>query len=345
MTREISDFSRKLRTLTDRAFAESPGAKVQDLLIAGSFLLRIRFLSASLHQALLPAFSQILSPDDSAGRTADFTIDCWESSSVDLELPPWPFGEGDVQGGVVLPFDGVHGAYFSHESGAMSYLDASSGRGFFWLRHSGDLQGYEKAAPLLQIIHWTLGMRDVHVTHAAAVATETGAALLVGKGGSGKSTSAALCMEAGMHHLCDDYCLLSNKGTASVHPLYGTAKLHPRSLRLAPLRSWSERSAWSSDEKSVVLLPSASFPPAPLRVILLPSVTGSGHASLRRASQGEALRALAPSSLFQLKGGAAASFALFSHLARTLPSYHLDLGSNPETVAGRIREAIETTSP
>ena len=340
MTVRYSDFSQTLGAITDASFPETSGAETVYLKIAGKFSCRIRFFSEPLRRAFLPALTGILSPEP-ASMTPDFTFDCWESALCGFPIPPWPFGDGDVRGGVVHQFDGECGAYFSHESGAFSYLDAGSRRGFFWLRNAEDLQGYEKAAPLLQLLHWALGILGLHVTHAAAVATEKGAALLVGRGGSGKSTSAALCLEAGMRHLCDDYCVLSMDGDPRVHSLFGTAKLHPRSLLLSPLRSWSDRRAWSSDEKTVILLSTDNSPAPRLRVILLPSVTGKGAASLRPASPGESLRSLAPSSLFQLKGGEAASFALYSKLVRTLSSFHLDLGEQPETVAGRIREAIE----
>ena len=341
MTGGPSDFSKTLGRITDASFPETSGANSVRLTIAGKFSCRIRFFSETLRSAFLPALNGILSSGPAEDTPPDFTFDCWESSVCGFPMPPWPFGDGDVRGGVVRQFDGESAAYFSHESGAFSYLDVPSRRGFFWLSKASDLQGYERAAPLLQLFHWALGFRGLHVTHAAAVATEGGAALLVGRGGSGKSTSAALCHEAGMRHLCDDYCVLSMDGDPRVHSLFGTAKLHPRSLLLPPLQSWSARKAWTSDDKAVVLLSTAHAPSPRLKVILLPSVTGRGIASLRPASPGESLRSLAPSSLFQLKGGEASSFALYSRLVRSIPSRHLDLGDHPETVAGRIREAIE----
>ena len=44
--------------------------------------------------------------------------------------------------------------------------------------------------------------------HAAAVGDADGVVLLVGNGGSGKSTTSVVCSQAGLGFLADDFCLL-----------------------------------------------------------------------------------------------------------------------------------------
>ena len=61
-----------------------------------------------------------------------------------------------------------------------------------------------------------LGKHKQQVVHAASVGTKDGAVLIVGKGGSGKSTSALACLNAGMYYLGDDYTLISNDSNPQV---------------------------------------------------------------------------------------------------------------------------------
>ena len=63
--------------------------------------------------------------------------------------------------------------------------------------------------------------------------------LLAGKGGSGKSTTALVCLHSSLVYAGDDYCLLATDDGPYVFSLYSTGKLNPddvyRFSDLAPL--------------------------------------------------------------------------------------------------------------
>jgi len=241
--------------------------------------------------------------------------------------------------------DARFAGHVSQGSGAISFFDAGARAAIYWMADVRRLQGWDRAAPLLQIFQWCFQRSARQITHAAVVGSASGAALLAGKGGSGKSTTAALAHEGGLMHLGDDYCLVADE-PPRVFTFYRSMKLHPHSLRLGPLATRPRETAWAADDKNVLLLEDRDGArELPLKMILLPRVTGTGATKARPASAAEALRALAPSSLFQLPGTTAATFQFFSRLARQLPAFHLDLGADAENVAARVSELLEGAAP
>jgi hypothetical protein len=64
--------------------------------------------------------------------------------------------------------------------------------------------------------------------HGATVARSGEAVVLAGVSGSGKSTTALACLDAGLDFLGDDACLV-DPGERRVYSLYGRAKLEPSS--------------------------------------------------------------------------------------------------------------------
>jgi hypothetical protein len=62
------------------------------------------------------------------------------------------------------------------------------------------------------------------------------------------------------------------------------------------------------------------------------------------AGTGAAVRALAPSTLFQLPGAGFNNFRLIVALTNRLPCFELELGSEPAVVPQSLREFIECLS-
>src|SRR5690606_30759470 len=142
---------------------------------------------------------------------------------------------------------------------------------------------------------WILGAAGAQLAHAAAVATNDGAALLAGAGGSGKSTTAALCLADGFAYLGDDYvAVTSSEGRVDVHTLYATAKPTPDALARLPRFAALVDGPGTTDDKAVALLAPA-FPAAQLpasrqaRAVLLPRVTNARDTHWAPASHAQAL--------------------------------------------------------
>lgn len=192
------------------------------------------------------------------------------------------------------------------------------------------------------ILHWWADQGIYQFIHGGAVGLPTGGVLLAGKGGTGKSTTALACLEAGLLYASDDYCLVRTDPLPFAYSVYNTAKLRgdldlERFPNLAPLVSNQSR---QKDDKAVFFL-EQHFPEKvsrgfPIRAIILPQITDGKESRLRNASAGVAMTALAPSTLLQLPGAGAMEFKTISNLVRKVPAYILELG----TEINRIPDAI-----
>ena len=77
-----------------------------------------------------------------------------------------------------------------------------------------------------------------------------------------------------------------------------------------------------------------------LRAIVLPHVAAATGAPVP-VSPGEALAALAPTTLVQLPGSRAVDGAAMARLAATLPARRVAVGPGPDTVVAVLREILD----
>ena len=163
-------------------------------------------------------------------------------------------------------------AYYPGTSG-LSMLDSESGRGLYWKLDHTHTPYYEVGYPFRTLLHWWLRSRGLQFIHGAAVGTECGGVLLVGKGGAGKSTSAMASILGGLQYAGDDYCVVSLEPYPIVYSLYNTSKLCREDdiARFPGLAQHVSNPVRSADEKALVYLHEL-FPD---RVSLLIAIEGS----------------------------------------------------------------------
>jgi hypothetical protein len=305
--------------------------------------LRMRFAGDGLVAFLTPALAHLRA---SGPEPADLTVCIWDSASTGIPLPgcPWApdgaFGEART---VVDNWQGVEFVAFPHGE-EIDVLDRARGCGFHYLGGAHPTAGPQASLPLLTILDWWLAERDLHCIHAAAVGLESAGVLLAGRGGSGKSTTALACLRSPLRYVADDYCLLSVAGAPRALALYSSGKLAPSQLArmsfLTPPGAPSRR----CDDKEVVFLERAFgaklLPGFPVRAVLAPRITGRAGTSVTALPPGEAMRALAPSSLFQLGGARQRRLHAIAALVRTVPCYRLDLGTDLDAVPGVILDLL-----
>jgi hypothetical protein len=269
---------------------------------------------------------------------ADLTIFVWDGAMIP---PPWSENDygprGEVRGFNTERFCTV----FDHGTGSLSMFDRDRGLAFFWTRTATELPVYETGAPLRTILTWWLEQENRVVIHGGAVAGKHGAALLVGPGGSGKSTTALLCLQAGWKYLADDYCVIEPGDPPRAFSLYNTAKLARRwLLRVPQLQKLGEVNSEMHDDKHLLFLheicPDELICSANGRLLLLPSVSGQTDTTVSSATAGEALRALAPSTIFQGSASGPTTFRLLSKLVEQIPIRRLNLGSELDQVVPRV---------
>lgn len=310
--------------------AERLGTFTENLDIAGTGI-RVVFAGEAMHRALMPALAHARCSALEPVATV-LAYDCL-FSRVAPPVLPWRAEDVGSRGEIALDDPDLRAALFV-PSGCLSTYDARRRMGVFAVPAASSLPAYERAAPLRTLLHWILSDHGCHLVHAAAVGAGRGAALLAGRGGSGKSTSALLCARAGMQFLGDDYVGI---GTGEVHSLFATAKVDERAAAMLPGLSLEVRPA--GDEKGFAVVSDVARS-LPVRVILLPRVS-EGKSAVAGASRAEALRALAPTTLFQLPGKGTQAFAALAELARSTPALHLTLGRDFDRIPQLIARTLE----
>ena len=309
--------------------------------------------------ALIPHFTRALE-HIAAGPSHEpgLTVCIWDDVSTQTCMPPPPWANyavynpnGDMQSvytrrGDVRGFnDDRFCTAYNWSAGALSMLDKKNNLALYWTHDAFQLPSYETSAPLRTILHWWMTGHGRQFVHGAAVGNSLGGVLLAGKGGAGKSTTVLSCLNADMKYVSDDYCLITTDPGPFAYSIYSSAKLNADNINSVPhlLPTLSNPDQMETEKAVFFLYPyfakqiSAGFP---VRAILLPRISGATETILTPASPGEALKALALSTMSQLSGAGKASLQIMNRIAHQVPSYHLILGSDltriPDVISGLL---------
>lgn len=325
-----------------RAAGARTGFLDRDIAI-GDHGVRLRFAGAAILDRLYPALAHLAVPPPG---TPGLTVGLWDERASGIALPPPPRGAGRVVHGRVsgLSDERVLGAV-DENFGSLSLLDRERGLALFHAPDAERIPSYETAFPLRAILNAWLCPRGIQIVHAGAVGTADGGALLVGRGGSGKSNTCLACLCDGMLYAGDDYVAVGTDDAPTAYSLFGTAKLLPSDVgRFARLARSVVHTSIGPDEKSVLFLdrqpelrPTLSLP---LRAILLPTVSGRADTRARPATPAQCLKAMAPSTVFQLPGAGRGEFQAMARLAARLAGYVLELGTDRAAIPRVVRDLL-----
>ena len=279
--------------------------------------------------------------------SVSFTICLFDSVSTGVSIPklPWSSQERMNPGAVRSYSNGRIFTAFDQGTGILNTLDTERNLAVFWTRDGNLLPYWESGSPLRVPLHRWLHCRGIQLLHSGAVGTAEGGVLLVGSSGSGKSTTALVCLQSELQYAADDYCLLAEEPEPFVHSLYSSGKVNASNIgRFNSLRSALSNADKLDQEKALFFLHtdfkhkiSRGFP---LKAILVPRVTGRRETSLSAISAAQALRALAPSTIFQLPGGGEGAFKLIARVTRKLPCYSLELGTDIPRIPAVILDLL-----
>ena len=312
----------------------------------GARVVQLRVAGPALFDTLGTALSHRIETDDSA---VDITIDLWDSESTGEPVSPLiAFMRSRIAYDhyqFLSPRHEILGisndrvpATLDQWSGAFSLYDRERRHGVYWVEAAGDVPYFERAAPLRTMLSWALGDLGMQSVHAAAVGGPEGGVLLAGRGGSGKSSTALRCLEAGMGYLADDYCLIGDTPPATAYSMYSVAKLNGVAdlQRMPSFLPHIVNPEAAGDEKLMMFL-AESFADQLLssvavHAVLVPRVTGDVGTRLEPISAAAALRALGPTTLLQRPGAGPEAMQAMSLFVRSVPCFELQLGSDAEQI-------------
>jgi hypothetical protein len=335
-----------------REAAASAGERVLEIGVAGARV-RLRFAGDALADRMSEAFSHLAGAD---APLPGLTIDAWDSAGSGVAPPlsvPGGLPQPSVDAGEVNPRrlwrDGRGRlAVWQPAEGSLSMVDLGAAHGWFWFHDAEALPFWEIASPLRLVLGWWLAARGTPLVHAGAVGRREEGLMLVGRGGSGKSTTSLACLCAPLVFAGDDYVVLEPSETPVVHSIYGSGKVDADNLHRLPAlagRWWNEDRL--DREKAVVFVhraaPGRMVRSLPVRAVAVPKVTGRTETTFRRIPPAVALAALAPSTILQITGSGDEALGPMAGLLRSVPSYALELGTEvtaiPDAVEALLDEA------
>lgn len=324
----------KLQEDFERAAAAAGGVAELRLKVAGRPV-RIRFAGARAAEALSSAFSHLVARE---GEPPELTLHVWDSGTRG----------NDADGAGASYYHEQDGMRALHQpaSDVFSVLSAEADTGWFWMPDANGLPYWDYTAPFRHLLSWWLDAQGLRQVHGGAVGTDEGGLLLVGPGGSGKSTTAlSTLVDERLRYAGDDYVAVGSGRAPAVHSLYCSGKVHPDDLHRLPHLAPALAGGVRPDEKAVFYVeqafPGRSIAGFPLRAIVVPRVTERRAARAVPGTRAEALAALAPSTIFQLHPPARDALAWMAELVRTVPTFVLELGSDVETIPAELLRIIE----
>lgn len=278
------------------------------------------------------------------GAPAAFRVFLLDAESLDWPRPaPWPRDRFDrVRFNGDLAAAGLRGAYL-HDPRVWQFFDPERGLGVQLLRRPGALPAWESGAPLRAFLHWLHAMDTAQLCHAGSVGFDGRGVLLVGAGGSGKSGTTLAAVAGGLDTVGDDYCLVRQAGDDVVaQPLFRILKQDPAGVRRAFGTTSEQRFGalnWQGKhEIHVGQLPRDPFTDSlHIAAIVVPRVEGGPISAFRPLDAGRAMRALAPSSAFQLPDGEHRGVTFAARLCRRLPCFEMSLSNDAQEIAASLR--------
>ena len=333
----LSELEASWRSVTESATTHRLGIRI------GGVPVVFESVDAVLLDRLRPALDhhQLLDGDGDAMVVRIWSLDA--PGATRPAVPPALVQRGDVS--TLMPGGSRVRARFEGANRALMAWDSASDVAWWCLESMDGLQWWEEAAPFRPLLSWILPTHGRHLAHCAAVGTGDGAIVLVGPGGSGKSTTALACHLDGMGYVGDDYCLITTDTGPVVHSLFGTVKARiDESLERGPLAAHMLCATPPAGGKAVALVSARPgvhlVASAPVAVVAAVSVGTDSRTRVHDASRAGVLAALAPNSLLQLPGVPPESFTALSELVQAAPVCRIELGHDRIEVTSVIRAVL-----
>jgi hypothetical protein len=290
---------------------------------------------------------------DLPGPFSHLRIDRPDSAAVRLFLDVWDEQEtGIVRGPGLVPVTervtsfSRSGRFVRHATPHISVsLDRRTCRMVGSLAWADSADAYQRGKPFARLLLEWYNDRNVQVVHAGLVAEGEQGLLLGGKSGSGKSTAALACVRSGLNFLGEDYVGLQRAGGGTFvgHSLYNSVFLGPEALAWFPELTRHVLADGQADKSAVIL--ATTFPgrlrrSVSVRALAICSPAEGAESRMEPVSRGEALLALASSSLLEIPSRGKSGFATLTELVERMPCWSLELGTDLGTLPRCVSQIL-----
>jgi len=331
----------------------SVGGEVRHSYLIGGHRIGLHFAGPALIPSMTKALEHLAVPE---AAPPELTVCLWDSATTGVRGPALPFNTGaDAAKGEIWSYDDEDLMIISQPAcHTVNMLSHSAATGVYWVGDAAQIPYHDHGSPLRLILRRWMSERHCLLAHGAAVGLADGGVLLTGRGGCGKSTTALACLNSPLLYAGDDYCLIAAGEHPHIYSLYNTGKQNGAdTVRFPDLMPAISSLHALDNEKALYflhdLLPAKMTHGFPLRALLIPHITGHDNTTVRRVSPAEGLKALAPTTVYQLPvGEQRKAIKMLGRLVQQLPNFILGLGTDitriPDVILAVLSDINEIPS-
>ena len=310
---------------------------------------RLHFSGQSILELTVPALDHLPHSND---LTSDVTIYIGDakSSGISIEsfISKWTNNTkpSHTEPRIYAHHDEIQAVYNLNKR-MITLFDSTRNIGILWMEKPEYFANYT-SKPLQLIIQWWALKNELFMVHAGAVGYPNGGILIVGKSGSGKSSTCMECLNSELQYVGDDQALISLCPKLRVYSLFNSVRLHQKDQhRYSFLGGQTFRNDMEKDKNVIFLngiIPQKLLYEMPLKAIVCPVVMDINTTRLVRIKESEVLRALAPNTLISIlamPGSGKKQFQKISSLVRSLPGYRLEIARDAKDIGQQIVNLLD----
>jgi len=343
---EATRLRRMMELKFERAKVRHRDRLHESFYLFGGQYVRMRIVGHGMARHVIQPFSHLRADVVEAGNP-QLTVDLWDETETEVHCQVSSRNGDAARRKVTAVFS--DGRFVGQQlRNVLTVYNDSTQRIISSVAWGDELSSYERWKPLARpLLEWH-NSRSIQMIHAGLVSQHGQGILIVGKSGSGKSTSALACLSAGFGFLSEDYVGLQrlHDGSFVGHSLYNSVFLSRDHLARFPALIPYVMEGMPHEQKSAVVL-SQVFPErlervVPIRALVLPRIVDATESKVRPATKGETLLLLGPSSLLQIPNRrlGVRGFDKLAQLVEQVPAYWLDLGRDLDSIPRCVEELL-----
>jgi hypothetical protein len=239
-------------------------------------------------------------------------------------------------------------AFYDHDRQFWMILNAEKKHAIFWIAELQDIPFWEKAAPFKQILNWYLANTPYFMLHGGAVAFGKDSVLLVGPGGSGKSSTVGSCFAENLNTSGDDLIIIGKRRhDYEVYGIYNSIKFLPNTnstikalFASSDLKDCGEKKMgrytdlWAGgfSKKSKIL------------ALFHCEISEQGVTNISPVPPISMMKFVIPPTIFLLRGHEAIAIKKITAMIREIQCQKLALGVNPIEIVATIKKFIQNNA-
>ena len=225
-----------------------------------------------------------------------------------------------------------------------------TGVGVQWVTSPDHLPPWDAGSPFRLLIHWATAQRGSRMMHAGSLVSGHRAMLLVGAGGCGKSGTTLAGIASGLQTVGDDYVVVTADPVPRVHRVHQLLKQDPAGIKRVLGPRELEKPLALNWQGKVEIDPELNFKgcmaeSAAVVALVLPRVARADQTTFEPIRPQDLFHHAAASMWQQLPGAQKSGFVFATALTRRVPTWRMNLSSDPFEIGSAVRRFLDNGAP